>query len=111
MSATWAEREHRRQLADAALAEACFIDKMRPITPGEHLGWGAYLRLPQPSWRAARDMFRRAFNGDEPETNLMQFLTETHVDDASLVSALEVALSALWKECELYRRWTKKRGR
>ena len=51
----------------------------------------------------------RAFNGDAPETNLLQFLTEAHVDDASLVSALEVALEALAKEAAVYWRWQGKR--
>jgi hypothetical protein len=38
----------------------------------------------------------------------LQFLTEVRVDDASLVSAIEVALEALAKEAALYRRWAKK---
>jgi hypothetical protein len=95
--------------ADASLADTCWIDRMRPVTPGEHLGWSVYLKLPQSAWRAARELFRRAFNGDAPETNLLHFLTEVQVDDALLVSALEAALEALAKEAALYRRWSGKR--
>jgi hypothetical protein len=109
ISSAAADRPEKRAIkVDAPLADICWIDRMRPVTPGEYLGWGAYLRLPQPQWRAARELFRRAFNGDTPETNLMQFLTEASVDDASLVSALEVALEALCKESALYERWSGK---
>jgi hypothetical protein len=100
--------EKHKAKVDAPLADSCWIDRMRPVTPGEHLGWSVYLRLPQPAWRAARELFRRAFNGDAPDTNLLQFLTEVRVDDASLVSALEVALEGLAKEAALYRRWSGK---
>jgi hypothetical protein len=103
--------EKRATKVDAPLADSCWIDRMRPVTPGEHLGWSVYLKLPQPAWRAARELFRRAFNGDAPETNLLQFLTEVQINDASLVSALEVALEALGKESALYERWSGKRGR
>jgi hypothetical protein len=111
ISSFQAERQKKRQKADAALAEACWVDRMRPVTPGETMAWSAYLKLPQPAWRPAREMFRRAFDGEQSDMNLMRFLTEAHVEDASLVSAIEVALSVLEKEAALYERWSGKRGR
>jgi hypothetical protein len=51
---------------DAPLADACWIDRMWPVTEAECLAWSAYLKLPQPAWQAARGMFRRAFEGNHP---------------------------------------------
>jgi hypothetical protein len=110
LSSVQAERPAKRQpKVDAALADAIWIDRMRPVTPGETMAWSAFLALPQPAWRPAREMFRRAAAGDAPETNLLQFQTEVRVEDPALVSALEVALGALAKEAALYRRWCGKR--
>jgi hypothetical protein len=99
ISSVQAERPAKRQpKVDAPLADACWIDRMRPVTEAECLAWAAYLKLPQPRWRAARELFRRAYNGDHPEENLLQFLTEVHLDDPAVVSRLETALVALARE-------------
>jgi hypothetical protein len=98
ISSVQAERPIRRQPKPDVATSACFIDTMRPITEAEHLAWRAYLALPQPHWRAARELFRRAYNGDHPKENLLQFLAEVHVDDPAVVSRFEVALVALARE-------------
>jgi hypothetical protein len=46
ISSTAADRtEKRATKVDAPLADSCWIDRMRPVTPGEHLGWSVYLKL------------------------------------------------------------------
>jgi hypothetical protein len=76
----------------------CFIDTMRPITPGERLGWEAFLRLPAVHWRAARTMFRHSYDGQNVGTNLLQFVSETGINDMATIASLEAALTLLEKE-------------
>jgi hypothetical protein len=76
----------------------CFIDTMRPITPGERLGWEAFLRLPSAHWKAARTMFRHSYGGWDVGTNLLRFVGETGINDMATIASLEAALTALEKE-------------
>jgi hypothetical protein len=75
-----------------------FIDTMRPITPGEPLGWEAFHRLPAAHWKAARTLFRRSYSGWDVATNLLHFVSQTGVYDAQIIAALEAALKTLEKE-------------
>jgi hypothetical protein len=70
---------------------------MRPITPGERLGWEAFLRLPAAHWKAARTL-RRSYSGWDVATNPLHFVSQTGIYDAQIIAALEAALKALEKE-------------
>jgi hypothetical protein len=75
-----------------------FIDTMRPLTPGEQLAWSAYVSLPYAHWRAAREMFRRAYDGWDVQSNLRSFLANIDATDEKMIASLETALKALEKE-------------
>jgi hypothetical protein len=66
-----------------------FIDTMQPITTAEKVAWKLYLSLPHEHWVAARIMFRRARNGTDPATNLLQFVDSTGYADQSVITKLE----------------------
>ncbi|WP_159014658.1 hypothetical protein [Acidisoma sp. S159] len=75
-----------------------FIDAMRPLTPGERLAWSAYISLPYEHWRAAREMFRRAHDGWDAQSNLRSFVAHTDATDEKMTASLGTALKALEKE-------------
>jgi hypothetical protein len=74
---------------------ACFIDTMQPLTPAEERAWRFYLRLHTKLWRAARAMFRRACQGEQPGANLFRFVSDTGMTDATLLAELKEVLQAL----------------
>jgi hypothetical protein len=79
-------------------SNSSFIDTMRPLTPGEHLAWSAYISLPYAHWQAAREMFRRAHDGWDAQSNLRSFVAIAGVTDQEIIASLEAALKALEKE-------------
>ena len=79
----------------------CFIDTMRPVRPAEERAWRFDLRLPTNLWRAARPMFRRACQGEEPGANLFRFVSATGMTDATLLAELKEVLRGLAAEKRL----------
>ena len=75
-----------------------FIDTMRPLTPGEQVAWSAYISLPYEHWEAAREMFRRAHDGWDAQSNLRSFVAHTDATDEKMTASLGTALKALEKE-------------
>ena len=71
---------------------------MRPITPAEREAWAFYLTLHRGYWQSARAMFRRACQGDDQASNLLQFVSETGLDDAAVIIHLEQVLRDLAAE-------------
>jgi hypothetical protein len=93
------------------LAASCFIDTMRPVTPGERLGWRVFLLLPAAHWKAGRTLFRHSHAGWDVGTNLMQFVSQTGIKDRETIALLEAALTALEKEAHNSSRTTRCSGR
>ena len=79
-------------------AAECFVDTQRPITPAEIAGRRFYLALHRDKWRAARVMFRRACQGEEPGANLLPFVADSGLDDAVVLVHLEQVLRDLAEE-------------
>ena len=71
---------------------------MRPVSDAEREAWQFYLALHSTHWRPARHMFRRACCGDDPGSNLLQFVAETGLDNPAVIVHLEAVLRALAEE-------------
>jgi hypothetical protein len=76
-------------------SNSSFIDTMRPVTSGEGLAWSVYISLPYERWRAAREMFRRAHDGWDVQSNLRSFVANTGAPDEEMIASLKTA----------FRRW------
>jgi hypothetical protein len=79
-------------------SNSSFIDTMRPVTSGEGLAWSVYISLPYERWRAAREMFRRAHDGWDVQSNLRSFVANTGAPDEEMIASLKTAFKALEKE-------------
>ena len=79
-------------------AAECWINSLRPVTDAEHEASRFYLALHRGHWRAARHVFRRACQDEDPGANLLRFAAETGIDDPSVLYRLETVLTDLAQE-------------